>query len=242
VIDELYTGIPGVTLGGYIAGLAARGHGDAVTVTLSRPVAPGSTAGLEQLESETLVRTHDEVAARAVPSRFPSTAPEPVDPQAAETASGRYPGFEHHHFPNCYCCGPDRPVRTGLRIFPGPVDGRQVVAAVWHPAASLRQPDGTVASEIVWAALDCPAIWGYVMFGDTGTEDRAVTGQLAIQLHGAIPAETPNVIVGWPIERQGRYLVAGAAIFSEAGDLLAESRQTLVLTGRGVPMNRAAWT
>lgn len=242
MIDELYTGIPGVTHGGYIAGLAARGLGDAVAVTLSRPVAPGSTAVLERLESETLLRTNDEVAARAVPSPFQSTAPESVSLAAAEIASGQYPGFEHHHFPNCYCCGPDRPVGAGLRIFPGPVDGRQLVAAVWHPDASLRRPGGTVASEIVWAALDCPAIWGYVMYGDAGTEDRAVTGQLAIQLHGPVPAETPSVVIGWPIERQGRYLIAGAAIFSEAGALLAESRQTLVLTGRGVPMNRAAWT
>jgi hypothetical protein len=242
VIDELYTGIPGVTLGGYVAGLAGRGLGDSVAVTLSRPVPPGSTAVLERLESETLVRTQDAVAARAVPSRFRSTAPKAVDLEAAGIASGHYPGFEHHHFPNCFCCGPDRPVGAGLRIFPGPVDGRRLVAGVWHPSASLRQPDGTVASEIVWAALDCPAIWAYIMYGDAGSEDRAVTGQLAIQLHRAIPAEAASVIVGWPIERQGRYLVAGAAIFSEAGDLLAESRQTLVLTERGVPMNREAWT
>jgi hypothetical protein len=171
--------------------MAAHGLGDAVTVTLNRPVAPGSTAVVDQLESETVLRTDDAIAATAVPSRFTSTAPDPVELKAAERASSRYPGFEHHHFPNCFCCGPNRSAGSGLRIFPGPVDGRQLVAAIWRPDASLRQADGGVAAEIVWAALDCPAIWGYVMHGNASAD---------------------------------------------------ESRQTLVLTGRGVPMNRAAWT
>ena len=242
MIDERYSGIPGIVLGGYVAGLAARGLGDSVAVTLTRPVPPGSTVAVERLESETILRAGDAIAVTAVPSPFASTAPDPVDLKAAERASGRYPGFEHHHFPNCFCCGPDRSARSGLRIFPGPVDGRQLVAAVWSPDASLRQADDTIPSEVVWAALDCPAIWGYVMHGNAGVEDRAVTGQLATQISGAVPANVPSVVIGWPIERQGRYLLAGAAIFSESGTLLAESRQTLVLTGRGVPMDRSAWT
>lgn len=241
MIDELYAGIPGVTLGGYIAGLAAQGLGDAVAVTLSLPVRPGSTVALERMESETLIRTNDEVAARAVPFDFPSTAPGGVTVEAAATASRGYSGFRHHQFPNCFCCGPERGVGEGLRIFPGPVDGRPLVAAVWHPAAAVRHADGTIAPEFVWAALDCPAIWGYVMHGDAGPDDRAVTGELAIRVYGAVPADSASAVVGWPIERDGRKLVAGAAIFAEAGQLLAESRQTLVLTGRGVPMNREAW-
>ena len=99
MIDELYAGIPGVTLGGYIAGLAARGLGDEVEATLSRPVAPGSTVAIERLESGTLIRADDAVAVRTVPSRFLSTAPDPVKLQAAETASREYPGFARHRFP-----------------------------------------------------------------------------------------------------------------------------------------------
>jgi hypothetical protein len=233
VIDERYSGIPGIILGGYVAGLAARGLGDSVAVTLTRPVPPGSTVDVERRETETTLRAADSIAVTAVRSRFTSTAPDPIDLKDAERASGRYPGFDHHHFPTCFCCGPDRSVGSGLRIFPGPVDGRQLVAAIWLPDASLPQVDGAVAPEIVWAALDCPAIWGYVMHGNAGIEDRAVTGQLATQINGAVLAKVPSLVVGWPIQRQGRYLLAGAAIFSEAGNLLAESRQTLVLTGRG---------
>jgi hypothetical protein len=165
VIDERYSGIPGIILGGYVAGLAARGLGDSVAVTLTRPVPPGSTVDVERRQTETTLRAGDAIAVTAVPSRFTSTAPDPIDLKDAERASGRYPGFDHHHFPTCFCCGPDRSVGSGLRIFPGPVVGHQLVAAIWLPDTSLPQVDGAVAPEIVWAALDCPAIWGYVMYG-----------------------------------------------------------------------------
>ena len=96
MIDELYSGIPGIILGGYFAGLAARGLGDAVAVTLSRPVAPGSSVVLDRPESEQVLPANDEPAARAVPSRFPSTAPDPVQLERPARARpiGRV-GFAH---------------------------------------------------------------------------------------------------------------------------------------------------
>jgi hypothetical protein len=48
-------------------------------------------------------------------------------------------------------------------------------------------------------------------------------------------------VVGWPIERQGRKIFIGAAIFSESGRLLVESRQTLILTPSGVPLSLSLW-
>src|SRR5467141_1296573 len=42
-IDKRYEGIPGVTLGGYLAGLVAKKLGPSVAVTLSKAVPPGST-------------------------------------------------------------------------------------------------------------------------------------------------------------------------------------------------------
>jgi hypothetical protein len=48
-------------------------------------------------------------------------------------------------------------------------------------------------------------------------------------------------VVGWPIGREGRKIFAGAGIFSESGQLLVESRQTLVLTQAGVPLSLALW-
>src|SRR5207302_4493908 len=77
VIDKRYEGIPGVSLGGYVAGVAAKELGASVTVTLARVVVPGSTVTLERSESRVLVRVGDELAATAERSPFETTAPVP---------------------------------------------------------------------------------------------------------------------------------------------------------------------
>jgi hypothetical protein len=241
VIDTIYEGFPGVSLGGYVAGLAAKDLGWSVAVTLTKAVPPGSTVTLDRTPSEVLLRVEGEVAATAVPSHFESTAPESVALERAERASALYPGFNHHFFPNCFTCGPDRTPGDGLRIFPGPVEGRPVVATIWQPPSSVWRADHTVAWEFLWAALDCPAIWGQIVHGGAQADDRAVSGRLELLQHAPVPSGAPSVVVGWPIARQGRRVVAGAGIFSDSGQLLVESRQTLILTSTGVPLSLTAW-
>jgi hypothetical protein len=241
-IDKRFEGIPGVSLGGYVAGLAAKELGPSAAVTLLKAVPPGSTVTLERSGSQVLLRVNGEPAAMAVSSQLETTAPRSVTPGEAELASERYPGFTHHFFPNCFTCGPNRSSDDGLRIFPGPVEGRPVVASLWRPPSSVWKADRTVASEFLWAALDCPAIWGRVVHGGSQGDDRAVSGRLELHQHAPVPGDTLSIVVGWPIERQGRKVIAGAAILSESGRLLVESRQTLILTPRGVPLDLAAWT
>jgi hypothetical protein len=242
VIDGRYEGIPGVSLGGYVAGVAAKEIGPSVAVTLSKPVPPGSTVILERNESQVLLRVDGEVAATAVPSQLETTAPASVSTDVAIRSSASYLGFTHHLFPNCFTCGPDRSSGEGLRIFPGPVEGRKVVAALWHPPPSVWRSDGTVASEFLWAALDCPAIWGHILHGGAHADDRAVSGRLALHQHAPVRGDAASIVVGWPIERQGRKIMAGAGIFSESGRLLVEARQTMILTEGGVPLHLTAWS
>jgi hypothetical protein len=241
VIDQRHEGLPGICHGGYLAGVVANGLGPAVAVTLTKPVPLGVPLVLERSESQVLLRIGGEVAATAVPSQLETTAPEPLAPAAAEQASKRYLGFDHHFFPNCFTCGPQRSPADGLRVFPGPVEGRPLVAAVWHPPEWACGADGTVASGILWAALDCSAIWGHILHGGADADDRAVSGRLALHQHGPVPGDAPSIVVGWPIERQGRKIFIGAAIFSESGRLLVESRQTLILTPSGVPLSLSLW-
>jgi hypothetical protein len=241
VVDQRYEGIPGVSLGGYVAGLAAKELGPSAAVTLIKAVPPGSTVTLERSESQALLRVNGEPAAMAVSSQVETTAPRSVTPGEAELASERYPGFTHHFFPNCFTCGPNRSSDDGLRIFPGPIEGRPVVASLWQPPSWAWQPDRTVASEFLWAALDCPAIWGYIVEGGAEADDRAVSGRLELYQHAPVRGDVTSIVVGWPIERQGRKVIAGAGIFSESGQLLVEARQTMILTDRGVPLSLAAW-
>ena len=121
------------------------------------------------------------------------------------------------------------------------MDGRSLVAAAWHPPTWTHRADGSVAPEILWAALDCSAIWGHIVHGGAAADDRAVSGRLALHQHGPVAGDGPSIVVGWPIERQGRKIFAGAAIFSESGRLLVESRQTMILTEHGVPLSLALW-
>jgi hypothetical protein len=241
VIDIRCEGIPGVSLGGYLAGIAAKELGPSAAVTLMKAVPPGSEVTLERSESQVVLRFDGEIAATAAPAQLQTTAPAPVAAEEAERASTRYPGFNHHFFPNCFTCGPNRLSGDGLRIFPGPVEGRPVVATRWQPPPSVWQADRTVASEFLWAALDCPAIWGQVVHGGGEPDDRAVSGRLALHQHAPVRGDATSIVVGWPIERQGRKIIAGAAILSESGQLLAEARQTMIITQAGVPMSLAAW-
>jgi hypothetical protein len=240
-IDARYEGIPGVSLGGFVAGVAAKELGPSVVVTLTKAVPPGSTVTLERSESQVLLRVDGEVAATAVSSQLESTAPEPVAPAAAEGGSEGYLGRTHHFFPNCFTCGPNRSPSDGLRVFPGPVEGRPVVATVWRPPPWVWRTDRSVASEFLWAALDCPAIWGHIVHGAALADDRAVTGQLALRQYAPVRGDALSMVVGWPIQREGRKISAGAAIFSESGQLLVESRQTMILTKSGVPLSLALW-
>ena len=80
----------------------------------------------------------------------------------AVVASRGYPGFGEHLFSRCFACGPDRAAGDGLRIFPGPVAGRGVVAAPWVPDASLTGGRREVRPEFLWAALDCPSGWAAI--------------------------------------------------------------------------------
>jgi hypothetical protein len=241
VIDKRFEGIPGVLLGGYVAGLVAKELGPSASVTLTKAVPPGSTVMVERSEGQVILRLNGEVAATAVTSRLESTAPQSVAPEDAEMASDRYLGFNRRVFPNCFTCGPDRATGDGLRIFPGSVEGRPVVATVWRPPPWAWQKDRTVVPEFLWAALDCPAIWGQIVHGGARADEHAVTGRLELHQHAPVPGDALTIVVGWPVERQGRKVIAGAGIFSESGRLLVEARQTLILTPSGVPLSLAAW-
>jgi hypothetical protein len=150
-------------------------------------------------------------------------APAPVDPAAAQAASARYPGQSVHPFPTCFVCGPERGA-DGLRIFPGPVDGLDVVAAPWTPAADLADATGAVRAEFVWSALDCAGAWSL----EISLERLIVLGRLRARIDHRVPAGEPLVVIGWPLGVDGRKLYAGTALYDAAGRLLAVAQATWV--------------
>jgi hypothetical protein len=160
------------------------------------------------------LRDGDVAVARARRAIVPRDVPEPVSVEEADEASRRYAGFEHHAYPTCFTCGPERD--DGLGIFAGPVAGREgLVAAPWTP-------EGTVRPEVVWAALDCPSGWAVDEFQRVGV----LLGRMAAAI-GAIPrAGEPHVVAGWRIGEEDRKRFAGSALWSAEGELLARARST----------------
>ena len=78
------------------------------------------------------------------------TPPDPVS--WGDALAAQVPDLDSP-FPHCFVCGTERAEGDGLRIFAGPVAGRDVYAATWTVRAD------TVGPEFVWASLDCPGAY-----------------------------------------------------------------------------------
>jgi hypothetical protein len=216
IIPPRFNGPPNSANGGYACGIVSEALGGGFEVTLLQP--PPLGVDLDLVGHE--LKQGDIVIAEARRLTVPVLeAPEPVSLEDAREASKGYPGFEHHAYPTCFVCGTDRD--DGLRIFPGPVSGREgegVVASPWTPHE--------VRPEIVWAALDCPSGWAV----DDFQREGVLLGRMAATLRAMPETGREAVVIGWPLGEDGRKRFAGSALFDEAGDLLAAARSTWIVS------------
>ncbi len=223
-IDQRFNGPPESGHGGYVCGVVAGLIGGPAEVTLRRPSPLGRPLKVERVGARAIVlRDGETVIAEGAPASVAIEVPEPVSFPDAEAASKSYLGFVEHAFPTCFGCGPRRAEGDGLRIFPGRIEARNVVAAPWTPHASLAHADGTVRPEIVWASLDCPCAFALLR---KPAEQLMLLGRLAARQLAPIRAEERCVIMGWPLGQEGRKLYAASALFSPEGELRAFARAT----------------
>lgn len=224
VIDRRYCGPPKSGNGGYVCGLLAGYVDGMVEVTLRLP--PPIDTPLEVVRSGggAKLMSGDAVVAEGAPAHMDIEEPAAVSLPDAVQAAKSYPGFKDHPFPTCFVCGPDRAGGDGLRIFPGAVDGRELVAAPWTPDGSLAGDGGVVRPEFVWAALDCPSGFGAGLGGDL----VMVLGRLAAELRSPVYAGRRYAVVGWSINTEGRKRYSGSALFDEGGALCAVSKATWI--------------
>lgn len=214
--------------GGYSAGTVAAAFGRPLgpaEVTLrhppplDHPMAARTTAsGLEVLDGDTLV-----AGVRA--SSLDLTMAAPVSIDEARAAQARCPWLVDHPYPQCFVCGTER--SDGLQIFPGPVDGREVAAATWTPDATVCDEDGLVRPAVVWAAIDCPSLFGYGCFHEWG--GLMLLGRFTAHVHRRPARGEPCVVTGWSLGRDGRKVDTAAALYSADGELLAASRALWIL-------------
>jgi hypothetical protein len=215
VIERKFRGPSESANGGYTCGVLASFLHGPTEVTLRLP--PPLDRPLEvATEGPLELRDGDEVVAEAAQAELDLEVPEPISfDQAAEAALPE--GDKESVFPECFVCGWAR--RDGLRIFAGPVEGADLVAATWIPR------DDAISPEFIWAALDCPGAYA-VHFGVRG---YLVLGRLTARVeHLPHPGER-CVVMGWPLGEEGRKLYAGTALYGEDGRVLGSARATWIL-------------
>jgi len=229
VIAPRFSGPPGSANGGYACGIVASLLGaGTIEATLRRPppldthltvVRPGD--GQVQLFDGT------ELVAEGATVSLDIAPPPPVDVAAAEVAATRYRGLEPGGtYPWCFVCGTAR--EDGLRIFAGPVPGRDLVAAPWIPDDSVTEPSGLVPREIVWAALDCPTF-----FAATEPGTIALLGRMTAALFDDVHGGERHVVVARRVSADGRKRIGSSALYTEAGDLRAVALATWITIAFG---------
>lgn len=227
VIPRRFRGPPDSANGGYACGvIGCTLHGPA-RVRLNAPPPLDTPMTLRHIDDAAAELLLDSTTiARGERSAAEWDVPGPVDYDVAIAASRNFPWYVGHPFASCFVCGPERDPGDGLRIHPGALPDRRVVAAAWTPDASVCDASGRVQPEIVWAALDCPSWFGILEFE---TDVRyALLGELTVRVHERPRERSRCVVVGWASGRDGRKLRGGTAIYTESGALLATSAATWI--------------
>lgn len=218
VIGRRFCGPPNSGNGGYSCGVMARLIDGPASCTLKSPPPLDRPLSIE-LNGGVVMRDGEAVVGMAEPAGAPDLdVPALPSPDAVEKASRRYIGFRSHAFPGCFVCGPQREAGDGLRIFPGRLDGSEIVAAPWSPDSSLAGPDGRIGVEHVWAALDCPTWAAFAHDGRLALLAR-MTGQVNVRPR---PGERCTILA-WTLGSDGRKHRSAGALYAEDGALLAVS-------------------
>jgi hypothetical protein len=214
VIDHRFCGPPNSGNGGYVCGRVAAHIRGPASVRLKAP--PPLDTDLEVVRSDSGVQLLHGITVIAEGRAASVDLDPPAAPsfEDAERASADYLGFTKHVFPTCFVCGPKRAVGDGLRIFPGRVNGREVLAAPWIPDASLGNGGGPIRSEFLWAALDCTSAFPVLPVAD----GRAlVLGELSVRIDRPLETGTQAVVIGWAMSSAGRKRFTGSAIYADGG-------------------------
>jgi hypothetical protein len=224
-----FRGPPNSANGGYACGVMAGAIDGAFTAVLRAP--PPLDTPMVMVRDDAGVRLESEAgdligaARRADGDAIP--APPLVPTLAAAIAAGRgFPGLRGPFHPVCFCCGDKVEEGVGLRVFVGQLAGAAagVVAGAWTPNPVFADAEGVVPAEVVWAALDCPGVVSWVVTGGGHGMLGTMTGEMIRR-----PAVGEACIVlAWPIERSGRKLISGTALFTPDGELLAKSHQVWI--------------
>jgi hypothetical protein len=106
-----------------------------------------------------------------------------------------------------------------------------ILSSAWAPHADLGDVDGALPGEFLWAALDCPTIWA-----SWSTERPArfpsdsftVLARQRLESLAPVKVGEAVIVTAWPIHRDGRKYLSGAAIHDADRELLVRAESLLV--------------
>jgi hypothetical protein len=233
VIGRQFCGPPNSGNGGYVCGVLARSVQGAATAVLRAPIPLDQPLHLSMADGEVVLSGADGgliAKGQAAPGFELPEPPAAPSLEAARAARERYLGFRDNNHPICFTCGTARDEGDGLRVFVGQVEGAEigVVAGVWTPHPAFADADGLVSVEALWAALDCPGVFAWM---EREGRHGALLGTMTAEVLRRPPAGEETIVVAWPLERQGRKELAGTALFSADGELLARAHQVWIMMG-----------
>jgi hypothetical protein len=224
-----FRGPPNSVNGGYACGAMGRMIDGPFTAVLRAP--PPLDTPMAMIQHDGGVRLESEAGdliGEARPAEGDAIPAPPLIPSlaAAIAASPGFPGLHRPFHPICFCCGDKVEEGVGLRVFTGQLAGAAdgVVAGPWTPNPVFADAEGLTPAEVVWAALDCPGAVSWVVNGGGGGMLGTMTGEM---IRRPAAGET-CVVLAWPIERSGRKLISGTALFTPDGELLAKSHQVWI--------------
>jgi hypothetical protein len=228
-----FCGPPGVANGGFACGAIAALLGGPAEVTLRRPLPLERPLPVRRDGDALEVASNGTPLAQARPADVETDLAAPaVSLAEAQAVAGRARYYADPLFPGCFGCGMTRGPGDGLRIFPGPLPGRQLWAAPWTPDPSVSGPDGRTRPEVVWAALDCPSGIAVAEASDLPSDTAVLLGRMTASL-AALPMPGDQCrVIAWPAGRDGRKLLAGSALVGPGGEVLAAARAVWITVPR----------
>jgi len=225
-VPAQFRGPPNSVNGGYACGVMARLIERPATALLRAPMPLDTPMALIQDDAGVRIESQaGELIGEARPAAGAVLPTPPASPglAAAQAAARGFPGLTRTFHPICFGCGDQLAEGFGLRVFVGQVPGAPegVVAGPWTPNPAFADAGGLARTEVVWAALDCPGSVAWVVSGAGG----GLLGTMTCEILRRPAASEPCVIVAWPLERSGRKLISGTALYDAEGRLLARSHQ-----------------
>ncbi|MEQ8748984.1 MAG: hypothetical protein RIC52_04330 [Amphiplicatus sp.] len=214
VIDKRFCGPAGSANGGYASGALAAFIDGPAEVTLKAPPPLGARLAVERRGDGVVALSGETLVAEARPAGVAADLPPIPDAKAIDAARAEFHANPQSRiFPNCFVCGPRRD--DGLRIFAGAAS-TGVNADYWTPADDLAGPDGLIAPEFVWAALDCPSA-----FALRRTEGLCLLGRYAVDIARRPKPGERLTVIAWKERSDGRKHFASSALVDENGEAAA---------------------